>query len=43
MSLVAIVGAGEIGAAAARALALRARVDVVRLIDESSLSALLNR
>jgi len=33
MSLVAIVGAGEIGAAAARALALRARVDVVRLID----------
>ena len=35
MSLVAIVGAGEIGAAAARALALRARVDVVRLIDEN--------
>ena len=35
MSLVAIVGAGEIGAAAARTLALRARVDVVRLIDEN--------
>ena len=34
MSLVAIVGAGEIGGAAARALALRARVGVVRLIDE---------
>jgi malate dehydrogenase len=34
MSLVAILGAGEIGGAAARALALRARVDVVRLIDE---------
>jgi malate dehydrogenase len=35
MSLVAIVGAGETGGAAARALALRARVDVVRLIDEN--------
>jgi malate dehydrogenase len=35
MSLVAIVGAGQIGGAAARALTLRARVDVVRLIDES--------
>ena len=34
MSLVAIVGAGEIGAAAARALAGRSRVDRVRLIDE---------
>ncbi len=34
MSLVAIVGAGEIGGAAARALASRSRVDVVRLIDE---------
>jgi len=34
MSLVAIVGAGEIGAATARALSLRARVDVVRLIDQ---------
>jgi len=33
MSLVAIVGAGEIGTAAARALAFRSRVDVVRLID----------
>lgn len=32
--MIAIVGAGEIGGAAARALALRARVDVVRLIDE---------
>ena len=35
MSLVAIVGAGETGAAAARALSFRARIDVVRLIDES--------
>ena len=35
MSVVAIVGAGETGAATARALALRARVDVVRLIDEN--------
>jgi malate dehydrogenase len=34
MSLVAILGAGEIGASAARSLAARARVDVVRLIDE---------
>ena len=36
MSLVAIFGAGEIGGAAARAIALRARVDVVRLIDENT-------
>lgn len=36
MALVAIVGAGEIGAAAARALAVRCRVDVVRLIDEKA-------
>jgi malate dehydrogenase len=35
MSLVAIVGAGEIGGAAARALASRSRVDVVCLIDEN--------
>jgi malate/lactate dehydrogenase len=34
MSLVAIIGAGEIGGAVARALASRARVDSVRLIDE---------
>jgi malate dehydrogenase len=34
MSLVAIIGAGEIGGAVARALASRARVDVVRLIDD---------
>ena len=34
MTLVAILGAGEIGGAAARALAARGRVDVVRLIDE---------
>jgi malate dehydrogenase len=34
MSLVAIFGAGEIGGAAARALAARARIDVVRLIDD---------
>jgi malate dehydrogenase len=34
MSLVAILGAGEIGGATARALVSRARVDVVRLIDE---------
>jgi len=34
MSLVAIIGAGEIGGAVARALAARARVDVVRLVDE---------
>ena len=36
MSLVAIIGAGEIGGAVARALAARARVDVVRLIDEKA-------
>jgi malate dehydrogenase len=35
MSLVAIVGAGEIGASAASALASRSRVDVVRLIDQN--------
>src|SRR5687768_6128779 len=34
MSVVAIVGAGETGGAAARVLAIRARVDLVRLIDE---------
>src|SRR5438477_4938870 len=34
MSRVAILGAGEIGGAAARALATRARVDAVLLIDE---------
>lgn len=34
MSLVAIIGAGEMGGAAARTLALRARVDRIRLIDE---------
>ena len=34
MSLVAIIGAGEIGGAVARALALRGRIDVVRLIDD---------
>jgi malate dehydrogenase len=34
MSLVAIIGAGEIGGAVARALAARARVDAIRLIDE---------
>jgi malate dehydrogenase len=35
MSLVAIVGAGETGAAAARALAGRTRVDRITLIDDS--------
>jgi malate dehydrogenase len=35
MSLVAIIGAGEIGGAVARALASRARVDAVRLIDDN--------
>jgi malate dehydrogenase len=35
MSIVAILGAGEIGGSVARALAIRARVEVVRLIDES--------
>ena len=34
MSLVAIIGAGEIGGAVARALAARSRVDAVRLIDD---------
>ena len=36
MSLVAVVGAGEIAGAAARALAFRGRVDVLRLIDENA-------
>ena len=35
MSLVAIIGAGEIGGAVARALASRSRIDVIRLIDDS--------
>jgi malate dehydrogenase len=34
MSLVAILGAGEIGGATARALATRARVGAIRMIDE---------
>jgi malate dehydrogenase len=34
MALVAILGAGEIGGAAARALAIRGRVGTIRLIDE---------
>ncbi|MSO56593.1 MAG: hypothetical protein EXQ55_06690 [Acidobacteria bacterium] len=34
MSLVAILGAGEIGGATARALTARARVSAIRLIDE---------
>jgi malate dehydrogenase len=34
MSLVAIIGAGEIGGAVARALAARGRVETIRLIDE---------
>lgn len=34
MSLVAIIGAGEIGGAVARALAGRGRVDAIRLIDD---------
>src|SRR5438105_12793437 len=34
MSLVAILGAGEIGGAAARALGMRARVSAILLIDE---------
>jgi malate/lactate dehydrogenase len=36
MSLVAIIGAGEIGGAVARALASRARVDAIRLIDDNA-------
>src|SRR5262245_8714231 len=36
MSLVAIIGAGEIGGAVARALAARARIDVIRLIDDNA-------
>jgi malate dehydrogenase len=35
MSLVAIIGAGEIGGAVARALASRGRVDAILLIDEN--------
>ena len=35
MSVVAVVGAGEVGAAAARAIALRSRIGIVRLIDAS--------
>jgi malate dehydrogenase len=35
MSLVAIIGAGEIGGAVARALAWRARVNAVHLIDDN--------
>jgi malate dehydrogenase len=35
MSLVAIIGAGEIGGAVARALASRNRVDAIRLIDDN--------
>src|SRR5688572_26934951 len=34
MPLVAIIGAGEIGGAVARALATRARVDAIWLIDD---------
>jgi malate dehydrogenase len=34
MCVVAVIGAGEIGGAVARTLAARARVDLVRLIDE---------
>ena len=40
MSLVAIIGAGEIGGAAARALAARGRVDAIRLIDDNANVAL---
>ena len=36
MSLVAIIGAGEIGGAVARALAARGRVDAIRLIDNNA-------
>ena len=36
MSLVAIIGAGEIGGAVARALASRARIGVIRLIDDNA-------
>jgi len=36
MSLVAIIGAGEIGGAVARALAWRARVDAICLIDDTA-------
>ena len=36
MSLVAIIGAGEIGGAVARALVSRGRVDAVRLIDDKA-------
>ena len=36
MSLVAIIGAGEIGGAVARALAFRGRIDAIRLIDDNA-------
>ena len=36
MSLVAVIGAGEIGGAVTRALASRGRVDAVRLIDDNA-------
>jgi malate dehydrogenase len=36
MSLVAIIGAGEIGGAVARAVAARGRVDAIRLIDDNA-------
>ena len=36
MALVAIIGAGEIGGAVARALASQGRVDTIRLIDEKA-------
>ena len=36
MSLVAIIGAGEIGGAVARALAMRGRVGAIRLIDDKA-------
>jgi len=39
MSLVAIIGAGEIGASAARALAVRARVTAIRVIDDDFATA----
>jgi malate dehydrogenase len=35
MSLVAILGAGEIGGAVARALASRSRVDAIRIVDDN--------
>lgn len=36
MSLVAIIGAGEIGGAVARALACRGRIDAIRFIDDNA-------